>query len=251
MRRIHIQLSDYRSLVGVAGQCLLVAILISLLFGNMEDLSNIIEKANASSKIVFLMVISCLWFGCNNTATEIVKERNIYLRERDVNLFPTAYFSSKLLFFSILGIFQASVLFGIVFFFTKIDILFINGWGMMLLLTFVGTAIGLCISVFSKSENFALIMVPIFIIPQIILSGFIYKIDEGLLKYFSVIFISAYWGYIGTIGSFLEEQMIEILNPDDWQNYSSILVLTLQSIILICLSLFYLEIEYLISNKND
>jgi ABC-type multidrug transport system ATPase subunit len=251
MRRIHIQLFDFRSLTLLAGLCILVAILISFLFGNTENISDIVARAKASGSIVFLMVISCFWFGCNNTATELVNERNIYLRERDVNLFPSAYFCSKILFFSTLGIFQSSVLFGIVFFSTKIDISFINGLSLLLLLNLVGTAIGLCISVFSKTERFAMAMVPVVTIPQIILAGCVHKIEEGLLKYFSVFFISAYWGYLGTTNSFLDDQMIDILNLDHWPDYSSILVLIFQYIIFICLPLFYLETEYFLFKQKQ
>lgn len=36
--------------------------------------------------LLFLINISCFWFGCNNAAKELVKERVIYERERDFNL---------------------------------------------------------------------------------------------------------------------------------------------------------------------
>ncbi|MDR1485715.1 MAG: FHA domain-containing protein, partial [Planctomycetaceae bacterium] len=106
-RRTQIQLFDWRSLAAVVCQCLLVAMLISLLFGCVKDLNDPVEIADKSAKVIFLMVISCIWFGCNNTAKEIVKERNIYSRERDVNLSPVAYYFSKLFFFSVIGILQA------------------------------------------------------------------------------------------------------------------------------------------------
>ncbi|MDR2345299.1 MAG: FHA domain-containing protein, partial [Planctomycetaceae bacterium] len=225
-RRTQIQLFDWRSLAAVVCQCLLVAMLISLLFGSVKDIDNPVDIADKSAKVIFLMVISCIWFGCNNTAKEMVKERNIYSRERDVNLSPVAYYFSKLLFFSIIGLLQALMLFSIVMLMTEVSINYFFGLAMMILLTVIGTAIGLCVSVFSKTEDFALAMVPIIIIPQIILAGFINPV-ENMLKVISTMLISAYWGYGGT-ASLLEETAKEIIKMDNWNFFVPITALTVQ-----------------------
>ena len=242
-RRLRIQLCDMRSLIAIGGQCLLVSLLISFLFGNVNDITDVAKQASAPATIVFLMVVSCLWFGCNNTAKEIVQERNIYLRERDVNLFPTSYLFSKLLFFGCIGSIQATILFGIVYYSTHIDISILGGWIMMLFLTFVGTTIGLCVSIFSKSENVASALVPIIIIPQIILAGFIYHV-EGLLQVFSSLFISAYWGYGGT-GSLLDlnDYAKASVNLDDWTFVPAFCFVILQLCILIGVSTWRLASE--------
>ena len=242
-RRLRIQLCDMRSLIVMGGQCLLVSLLIAFLFGNVNDITDAAKQVSAPATIVFLMVVSCLWFGCNNTAKEIVQERNIYLRERDVNLFPTSYLFSKLLFFGCIGSIQAIVLFGIVYYSTKIDISILGGLIMMLLLTFAGTAIGLCVSIFSKSENVASALVPIIIIPQIILAGFIYQV-EGLLQVFSSFFISAYWGYGGT-GSLLDMNDFakESVNLDEWAFVPALCVVIFQLCILIGVSMYRLVSE--------
>ena len=47
--------------------------------------------------------MTSFWFGCNNAAKEIVKERAIYTRERDFNVRVGSYYCSKfllLMFFS-------------------------------------------------------------------------------------------------------------------------------------------------------
>jgi ABC-type multidrug transport system ATPase subunit len=237
-RRTQIQLFDWRSLAAVVCQCLLVAMLISLLFGSVKVSDNPVEIADKSVKVIFLMVISCLWFGCNNTAKEIVKERNIYSRERDVNLSPAAYYFSKLFFFSIIGLLQALILFSIVMLMTEVSINYFFGLAMMILLTVIGTAIGLCVSVFSKTEDFALALVPIIIIPQIILAGFINPV-ENMLKGISAMFISAYWGYGGT-ASLLEETTKEIVKMDNWNFFVPIAALTIQLSVLIAATIIKL-----------
>jgi len=242
-RRFRLQMLDLRSLLVIGCQCLLVSLLVSFLFGNINDISDQAKQATAPATIVFLMVVSCLWFGCNNTAKEIVQERSIYLQERDVNLFPSAYLFSKLVFFGIVGSVQASILFGIVCYNTKIDISIFGGWITMLLLTFLGTTIGLCVSIFSKSENFATALVPIILIPQIILAGCMYHV-EGYLKIIASLFISAYWGY-GGVGSLLDlnEAAQTQVNLEDWSFIPSFLMLILQCCILAGVSIWRLVSE--------
>ena len=47
--------------------------------------------------LFFLAQISCCWFGCNNASKEIIKDRNMFRRERDFNLGVMSFYLSKLL----------------------------------------------------------------------------------------------------------------------------------------------------------
>ena len=42
------------------------------------------QRAAAESQTTFVLILSAIWFGCINSAREIVKELPIYLRERAV-----------------------------------------------------------------------------------------------------------------------------------------------------------------------
>ena len=72
------------------------------------------ELRRGRSNLLFLLAVSCFWFGCNTAAKELVKERVIFLRERDFNLRVAGYFASKFLVLSLIGVLQASLLFRIV-----------------------------------------------------------------------------------------------------------------------------------------
>ena len=69
-----------------------VAVLLGMLFGDLERRYRRIrprrrlEYAQRSVNLMFLLAVSSFWFGCNNAAKEIVKERTIYTRERDFNV---------------------------------------------------------------------------------------------------------------------------------------------------------------------
>ena len=77
------------------GQSLLVAVLLGLVFGDLGDVSNPVERVQRTVNLLFLLAVSCFWFGCNTAAKELVKERVIFLRERDFNLRVGGYFASK------------------------------------------------------------------------------------------------------------------------------------------------------------
>src|SRR5204862_1002015 len=96
-RYLAIWLGDYPSLLAMAGQALLVAILLGVLFGDLGKAADRFEHARLSVNLLFLLAVSSFWFGCNNAAKEVVKERTIYTRERAFNLLPGSYNASKLL----------------------------------------------------------------------------------------------------------------------------------------------------------
>ena len=81
-RYFTIKLGDRQALFMMVVQCLIVAFLLAILFGNLADSTNVIERDRNTVTLLFLMEISCFWFGCNNAAKEIVKERTIFGREQ-------------------------------------------------------------------------------------------------------------------------------------------------------------------------
>ena len=108
-RYCRILISDKVAITAIAGQCFLVSALIILVF---EDLSSasaaaspvaLQEQATNYSNLLFLAVISCFWFGCNNTSKEFVKEREIFRKEYHAGTRIDAYFFSKLVPLSLIS----------------------------------------------------------------------------------------------------------------------------------------------------
>ena len=77
---------DRQALLAMIGQSVLVAVLLGSVFGNLADVSNPAERVPRTDNLLLLLTVSCFWFGCNSAAKELVKERVIFLRERDFNL---------------------------------------------------------------------------------------------------------------------------------------------------------------------
>jgi len=236
-RYLRIQLADQRALAMMFGQCLLVAALLSLLFGNLEK-KNFFEAAKQSPTLLFLMAVSCLWFGCNNAAKEIVKERLIYSRERDVNLLVPSYYASKVALLGAWTVLQVIVLFGIVKLCTQLSGSALGQFIFLAMLSLVGVTLGLFISAISKSDDMAVTLVPIVLIPQIALAGVVAPV-EGVAKLLAQLAITTYWGYRG-LATLLPENMTHAIGSHDWSAAGAFSVLALHALLFAAAALGFL-----------
>ncbi|MFO0059992.1 MAG: ABC transporter permease [Planctomyces sp.] len=226
-RYLQILWADRRALLMMLGQCLLVAFLVVVMFGDVSG-EELPQRASKSASIMFLLAISSVWFGCNNAAREIVKEKAIYVRERDVNLQTTAYVVSKF-----------AVLCGISF--LQVFLLcLISGWGtsmglgmtavaMLCCLAVAGTTGGLLISAISNTSDMAIATVPLVLVPQIVLAGAIAKVD-GFAEWLAQGGIVLYWGYGGLISCFPTDQS-ELLGYADWGYWGPLAVVVLHCVV--------------------
>ena len=194
-RTIAVWKGDWAALAALFGQALLVAFLLCLVFGNLEDIDSREQLTRFSSthNLLFLVTVSCFWLGCNNSVKEIVKERSIYQRERAYNLIPEAYLLSKLCFMGLIGIAQSILLSSITFAWFGMPGDVVAMATTMLLLSITGTALGLAISSNAKNEEVAVALVPVVVIPQIILAGVVASLPD-LAEWIARATVSVYWG---------------------------------------------------------
>lgn len=195
-RYLSVWLGDYQALLALFGQALLVTVLLCLVFSSIPDVGETAELLTRKSEIrnlLFLIGISCFWLGANNSAKEIVKERKIFERERSFNLVPEAFWASKIFVLSWIGFLQSALL--------TLTVVLVCGLpgnlfayiGISLLLSMLGTSLGLAISANSKSEELSVALVPAAIIPQIILAGVVANLN-GVSEFLANVFTTSYWG---------------------------------------------------------
>jgi hypothetical protein len=196
--------ADRQALQAMLGQSLLVGLLLGLVFGKLGDVSNPVERVQRTINLLFLLAVSCFGFGCNTAAKELVKERVIFLRERDFNLRLGGYFLSKFVVLSLISVAQASLLFAIVRAWCGPPGSSALQWLTLASLATAGTTVGLLISTVARSEEVATALVPIAVIPQILLGGVIAPLS-GLAQSLAKGLISVYWG----------QQVLERLLPDE------------------------------------
>jgi ABC-type multidrug transport system ATPase subunit/pSer/pThr/pTyr-binding forkhead associated (FHA) protein len=221
---------NYPALVAMAAQALVVAVLLGLLFGDLEAVKdNLAKYAPRSGNLMFLLAVSCFWFGCNNAAKEIVKERIIYTRERDFNLLASSYYASKLLLLTLFSWLQAILLFAVVRCWCRPPGPWLDELAVLLALALAGVALGLAISAFAATEELAITLIPMAVIPQIILSGAISPL-ENVSKVLAVAGISTYWGKRG-LDACLPEDVARALDIEQHRALVAVLVLLAHAVV--------------------
>ena len=194
-RYFKIKIRDKVSTLILLLQAPIIAFFISLVFNRSE------EKIQA----LFIMVIAAIWLGCSNAVREIVSEQAIYKRERMVNLSIFYYLFSKIVVLAILCLIQCLILVLIVSnaldFSGNVNLLFI----ILLLTSIASLSIGLLISSLVKTNEAAMGLVPIVLIPKIILGGLISKfaIMKDAIKVVAAFMISR-WSFEASLISEFE-----------------------------------------------
>jgi ABC transport system ATP-binding/permease protein len=143
--------------------------------------------------LLFIMAFAAVTFGCINGVREIVKEAPIYRRERAVNLGIAPYMFSKIVILGILCLLQSAIVIYIAnlkaplhqgIFLPPLAEIYIT----MALASLAGLMLGLAISALAPNTDRAMSFVPIVLIPQVIFSGVIFKLDSPILQAIGAVF---------------------------------------------------------------
>ena len=125
-------------------------------------------------QFLFLMSIVIVWFGLVDSAREIIKERSVFERERMVGMRVSAYVLSKLVvLFGLIGV-QAVANAGVSLAFRPLDEpagTWLAVFAVLILTGFVSVILGLVVSAAVSSEDQAMSVIPLVIIPQLLFAG--------------------------------------------------------------------------------
>jgi len=181
-RYVAVLQGDLRNSAFLALQAPVIALIIAAVFPR-NSFAPGREMGHAAS-LVFVLVISALWFGTSNSAREIVKEKSIYFRERNIGLSIGAYLLSKLVPLVTIGVLQSLVLALVIG--VRTDWYGDRGpdvvmaiWLVLGLTAAAGTALGLLISALATSPDQAISLTPIILLPQLVFSGVFKAVEEG------------------------------------------------------------------------
>lgn len=180
-------LADWKGTGLLLLQAPLLAALAVMVWGNV---------GRATESLYFVMTLSMLWVGCMDGCREIVKERALLLREKMAGLNIASYLYAKVRVLSLLACVQATAYAIIIY--KYIDTRIPVGWIIitMMITTVCGVCLGLMISAFVKRSDYAVGLVPLVIIPQILFSQFAISEDkfEGASEVIYTLMPSR-WGY--------------------------------------------------------
>jgi ABC-type multidrug transport system ATPase subunit len=181
-RQFELLKRDRASIALLVGQPLLIGVVLGLVS---------VDEAAIPYKLFFWLVVA-FWFGCSNTAPQIVREKAILDRERGVGLGLAPYLAAKFLFFGTLTMVQVIVLWLILSVPWYPDVgTYPAGGGFIPRLTggiwqalgatgiaLCATAWGLAVSAWARRADQASFVVPLLVIPQILFSGFVFPLDN-------------------------------------------------------------------------
>ena len=185
MRYFNVMLADKRNVLILLLQAPLIALVLDFVF---------YKKQGHDTQICFLLVLSAVWFGTLNSCREIVKELPVYLRERSVNLGIPSYLASKLFPLAVLCLIQCLLLLGIISIILTLPGSFMERTICLFATGLAATCMGLAISAFVDTNDKAIALAPILLIPQTILSNGLVTLDGVRLSLAKASMIS-FWGF--------------------------------------------------------
>ncbi|MBV8367325.1 MAG: FHA domain-containing protein [Candidatus Eremiobacteraeota bacterium] len=172
-RFAEIKLKDRRNTLLLLLQSPLVAFILVKISGTVA------ADGKTVAKTMFISAVIAVWFGANNAIREIVAELPIYKRERRFSLPIGPYVLSKFAVLSTIGAVQS---FLFVFIVTKFGLLeagdFSILWTILFVTTLGGISMGLFFSAVVNSTEKAVSILPLILIPQLLLSGFLTPIGN-------------------------------------------------------------------------
>ncbi|NER33289.1 MAG: ATP-binding cassette domain-containing protein [Oscillatoria sp. SIO1A7] len=169
-------------------------------------------------RVLFVFTCAAIWVGLSASLQEIVKETAIYLRERLVNLGLWPYLHSKLFVLGSVALLQTLLMTGAILLgFQNPEPELISwqlGLGITSFLTlFASLSLGLLVSAVAKNSAQANSALPLLLLPQIIFSGVLFKM-EGFASKLSWFMLSRWsvgaYGALVDVNAMVPEE--EILN---------------------------------------
>jgi len=168
-RYLEVKLKDKRNTLLLLAQAPIVAILLAIIVGDSVN----------NSQTLFIAAIVSIWFGANNAVREIVSEAAIYARERLVNLKIPSYVFSKFTVLSGVALVQCVLFVAILVGMKRLatgD--FVSLTVILYLTSLAGIATGLFFSALVNSTEKAMSVLPLILIPQLLLSGYLKPLND-------------------------------------------------------------------------
>lgn len=158
-------------------QAPIIGLVLSMVFAVTGEMTAF-DRLDRAPAALFLLVASAIWFGCSNAAREIVGEQAIYGRERMVNLMIPSYVLSKATVLGGVCALQCAILLAIVYVPLGLTGAFGVLYAILLATSLVGLGMGLTLSSLVRSEQAAMALIPLILIPQIVLGGVIMPVHQ-------------------------------------------------------------------------
>jgi ABC-type multidrug transport system ATPase subunit/pSer/pThr/pTyr-binding forkhead associated (FHA) protein len=203
-RNADILVRDRSNLITVILQAIVTATLIVILFPHHAfSVDSARGDPSLTVTILFILTAGGIFIGLSNAVKELIKEVNIYRRERAVNLKIGSYVASKYAVLGLLGAVQSALVIAIVGIgglLPRSDLLpvtptYIRLYVIYFTMVLVGISIGLLVSGFVSTQDAAVASMVLVYMPQLMFSGSTLPIARmGAVAAFVSRFAASRWG---------------------------------------------------------
>src|SRR6059036_826939 len=184
------KLRNRANLVITIGVSPVLALLIATILRYSESGTYDFASAYHIPTFLFLGLIVAMFLGLTNSADDIIRDRPVLQRERNVNVRLSYYVVSKTLTLGVFALVQCILFVLIGNYILEIRGMFWIDLGIVFLTAMGGIALGLVVSSLVSDAKTAANIVPLVLIPQIIMGGALIKYEDmnrnlGLVYTFS------------------------------------------------------------------
>lgn len=160
----------------------IVAPVLAFLIGHFLRFSEAADYDFASSfhipTYIFLALVVSMFLGLTNSSDDIIRDREILKRERNLYLPLVYYIFSKFFTLALFAVVQCALFVLIANYILEVRGMFLSYLLLCCLTAFCGVAFGLLISSLAPDGKTAANVIPLILIPQIILGGALIKYEE-------------------------------------------------------------------------
>jgi ABC-type multidrug transport system ATPase subunit/pSer/pThr/pTyr-binding forkhead associated (FHA) protein/ABC-type multidrug transport system permease subunit len=186
-RDMRLALRDRASILINAITAPLAVVMIAFAANNRKIFSDL-DSLNTSTypdalRIIFVIICAVIWVGLSSSLQTLVKERNIFRRERSFNLLPESYLAAKVIAMVVQALLQSLlILITVNIFFVAPESKFIS-WPLAIALVSLTTLLtigsqALMVSSLVKNSQQASSVAPLLLIPQLIFGGVLFVLGE-------------------------------------------------------------------------
>lgn len=127
---------------------------------------------------LFLSLVVAMFLGLTNSADDIIRDRQILQRERNLNIRLVYYIAAKTITLALFGAVQCALFLLIGNAILDLRGMFLPHFFFLFLTSLTGISIGLLVSALVHDAKTAANIVPLVLVPQIILGGALIKYEE-------------------------------------------------------------------------
>src|SRR3954449_6886262 len=172
------KLRNRANLLITIGVAPVLALLIATLLRYSERGEYDYASAYHIPTFLFLSLIVAMFLGLTNSADDVIRDRAVLQRERNLNVRLPYYVFSKFMSLGFFALFQCVLFVLIGNYILEIRGMFWIDLGVMLMTAMGGVALGLVVSSLVADPKTAANIVPLVLIPQIIMGGALIKYED-------------------------------------------------------------------------